>query len=205
MDDRVRGDVAAGALLARVRRLLANRTPRTVPDGDRRRAAVLLPLYVRHGALHVLCTQRTEDLPHHKGQVAFPGGGRDPGDADLLATALREAEEEVGIAPREVEVLGTLDDEATVGSRFIVTPVVGVIPCSYPFRPNPAEIVELLHVPIEPLLESNGFREETRERDGTAVRVLFLDHGPHVIWGLTARILKGFIELLRSEPGRPGG
>lgn len=200
----MRDDRMAGTLLARARRLFAHRVPRTVPDGDRRRAAVLLPLYVRDGAVHVLCTQRTEDLPHHKGQVAFPGGGRDPGDADLRATALREAEEEVGIAPRDVEVLGALDDEATVGSRFIVTPFVGVIPFPYPFRPNPAEIVALLHVPIEPLLISNGFREETRERNGVPVRVLLLDHGPHVIWGLTARILKGFVELLRSEPGRPG-
>ena len=143
---------------------------------------------------------RTDDLPHHKGQVAFPGGGRDPGDADLRATALREAEEEVGIAPRDVEVLGALDDEATVASGFIVSPFVGVIPFPYPFRPNPAEIVALLHVPIEPLLISNGFREETWERDGAPVRVLCLDHGPHVIWGLTARILRRFVELLRSEP-----
>ena len=200
----MRDDRAAGTLLGRVRRLFAQRIPRTVPDGDRRRAAVLLPLYVRDGVVHVLCTLRTEDLPHHQGQVAFPGGGRDPGDADLLTTALREAEEEVGIAPRDVDVLGTLDDEGTVGSRFIVTPFVGVIPFPYPFRPNPAEIVELLHVPIDPLLASNGFREETRERNGAAVRVLCLDHGPHVIWGLTARILKGLIELLRSEPPFPG-
>jgi 8-oxo-dGTP pyrophosphatase MutT (NUDIX family) len=198
-------EAAANVLLARARAMLGARTRRVVSDAARRRAAVLVPLYARAGEVYVLCTRRADDLPHHQGQVAFPGGGHEPADDGLLATALREAEEEVGIAARDVEVLGTLDDEATRASGFVVTPFVGVIPFPYPFRPNPAEIVALLHVPIEPLLVSKVFREETRERNGVPARVLCLDHGPHVIWGLTARILRGFAELLRSEPSRPAG
>src|SRR5437016_14087723 len=109
-----------------------------------RRAAVLLPLYRLEDEYFVLLTRRSEQVAHHKGQISCPGGAIDAEDADALAAALRETEEEVGIAPEDVQILGALDDlEATV-SGFLITPFVGLIPYPYPLRLNPCEIAELV-------------------------------------------------------------
>src|SRR5262249_36600278 len=123
----------AEALRARQRIVLA-------PPG-KTAAAVLVPLLAVDGEPSLLFTRRASGLPHHQGQVAFPGGRHEPGaDADLAATALREAHEEIGLAPADVHLLGALDDIETVSTRFVITPFVGVVPWPYDFHPCPREV-----------------------------------------------------------------
>ena len=158
-------------------------------------AAVLIPLLFKEDGWHVLVTQRTDTVEHHKGQISFPGGACDPDDADLLTTALREMFEEVGVPPDAVEVLGALDDFPTVTS-FVVTPFVGVIPHPFPYRINHGEVAAVIEVPLSFLREEAHLRTEQREYEGRTHEVLFWDFGPHTIWGATARMLKNLLDLI---------
>lgn len=175
-------------------RLEARRGPETAAPEGLRRAAVLVPLFVRDGALWVLLTRRTETLEHHKGQIAFPGGAEEDGDASLLATALRETQEEIGVAGDAVVPLGTLPPLTTV-TEFYVAPFVGAIPHPYPFRPAESEIAELIEVPVKSLFDP-GILEE-KILPGRTEPTLFYHSGSHVIWGATARILRDLLEALR--------
>lgn len=186
-------------LEALIGKRLAARRRRSVDDPRQRRAAVLVPLYSAHGEPHVLFTRRTDTVEHHKGQISFPGGAADRGDADLLATALRETEEELGVAAEHVRVLGTLDDVPTFVSGFVITPFVGVIPHPYAFRVSAVEIAEVLAVPLGTFRDPERARVEMRDREGEPAQVYFYSHGPHEIWGATARIMKGFIDAVFEE------
>ena len=185
----------------RVRSVLSRRQRKVVADPRLRKAAVLMPVYEDGDGLHILFTRRSEEMPQHRGQIAFPGGGQHPDDASLLVTALREAEEEIGLRPGDVEILGELDDTATATSNFIVSPFVGFIPHPYSFRVNAAEIVELIPLPLSILCDPSRFREELWDRDDAKIPVYFYMVGSHVIWGLTARILKQFLEALFLPSG----
>ena len=159
------------------------------------RAAVLVPLFEKGGAPHVLLTLRTEEMRSHGGQIAFPGGRRDPGDASLLQTALRETEEEIGLAPEDVRVLGELDDLLTV-TDYIVSPYVGIIPHPYPFRVSEREIAEMIEAPLEAFLKPEKLRVSARlEHEGKPYRTYFFHLGPHIVWGATAKILIQLLEL----------
>jgi 8-oxo-dGTP pyrophosphatase MutT (NUDIX family) len=184
--------------------VLRNRRPRAAEAAGFRRAAVLLPLFEASDGPALLLCRRTQSVPTHKGQIGFPGGGSQPADADLTATALREVEEEIGVRPADVAVLGVLDDTVAASSRHIVRPVVGVIPYPAQLRLDPFEIVETLSMPLLPLLRGAPFREETWEREGDPVSVLSYDHAGQIIWGLTARILKQFVDLVREPLGARG-
>ncbi|MFB3816998.1 MAG: CoA pyrophosphatase [Candidatus Methylomirabilales bacterium] len=181
------------ALADRVAALLAAHPVQDAHPPGYRQAAVLLPLYAAAAGPHLLLTQRTEAVPTHKGQVSLPGGGYREGDADLCATALRETEEEVGLHPEDVRVVGRLDDAITVASRFVVRPFVAVVPSAYAFRPDPREIAALIHLPVAALLRA-PFRAEQWVREGRRVPVLVQEYDGHVVWGLTARILQQFVE-----------
>ena len=174
--------------------------------GQRPLAAVLIPLYEREGQYHVLFTLRTEHVEHHKGQISFPGGAADPEDPDLEFTALRETFEEIGVRPDDVEVLGRLDDIVTI-TNFLVTPYVGVLrgPVPYPFRHNEHEVAELLEVPLSHLMEEANVVQETREIGGRPTPTYSYRFGEHVIWGATARILRGFLDLLAPALRPPAG
>jgi 8-oxo-dGTP pyrophosphatase MutT (NUDIX family) len=161
-----------------------------------RQAAVLLPLYENESGPHLVLTKRTEMVPTHKGQISFPGGGFEEADGDLLATALREAEEEIGLHPKDVEIVGALDDTFTVSSQHVVRPFVGFIPYPYLFHPEPFEIERLIQLPISALLGGVPFREEVWEREGRPLTVFFYEYDGDTIWGLTARILKQFVEAV---------
>jgi 8-oxo-dGTP pyrophosphatase MutT (NUDIX family) len=174
---------------------LRQRAARKADHTDFRQAAVLLPLYVIDAGPHLVLTKRTELVPTHKGQISFPGGGFEEADGDLLATALRESREEIGLRPEDVEIVGTLDDTVTVTSRHVVRPFVGFVPHPYPYRLDPFEIERLIHLPISALLRGAPFREETWEREGRPVTVFLYEHAGDTIWGLTARVLKQFIEV----------
>lgn len=158
-------------------------------------AAVLLPMLYKAEQWHVLFTRRTQNVEHHKGQISFPGGACEPGDEDLAATALRETYEEIGVPPDAVEILGALDDFPTI-TDFLVTPFVGVL--SYPlcYRPNLQEVEAVLEVPLAFFADPTGLRVEQRQHQGQVFDVLFWDYGPHTIWGATARILKGLLDLI---------
>jgi 8-oxo-dGTP pyrophosphatase MutT (NUDIX family) len=178
----------------RVRATLAGRTRQRLDDAGLICAAVLVPLLCKEGEWHVLVTQRTQIVEHHKGQMSFPGGACDPDDADAMATALRETYEEIGVPPEEVEVLGALDDFQTVTS-FAVTPYVGVIPHPFPYRLNNDEVEAVVEVPLSFLRDPSHLRMEPMEHEGRVLEVLFWDFGRYTIWGATARMLKSFLEL----------
>lgn len=180
----------------RIQAILAQHKPATVAEWEARPAAVLVPLFLKGGKWHLLFTQRTETVQDHKGQISFPGGRHDPEDPSLLATALREAQEEIGLDPADVTVLGQLDEMYTV-TQYRISPFVGVIPYPYPFRVNSAEIAELIEAPLEAFLDPANL--EQRERPalvGPPVPIYFYHIGPYTIWGVTARIVKDFLEKI---------
>lgn len=165
---------------------------------------MLVPLFVQDGVPHLLLTKRTEIVEHHKGQISFPGGGEEPGDADLLATALRETYEELGLEPEAVEVWGRLDELETVVSGFAITPYVGFIARLDTLRPNPNEIDEIVVVPLSVFLDPARVRSEQVLHDGRPRELLFYDYGTHVVWGATARIIHGLVGLLTVDHPAPG-
>ena len=158
-------------------------------------ASVLLPLYLKEGTYHILFTKRTEHLHHHRGEISFPGGVRHPTDRDTLETALRETREEVGIDPADVEVLGVLDDFYSIHD-YLVTPYVGFLPPDYRFRTNPEEIERIIEVPLAHLLRPEIFRVEDWNWKGREHPVFFYAYGDDEVWGLTAAILKQFLDLV---------
>lgn len=174
---------------------LANRIRETVREPSLTCAAVLIPLLFRDGEWWVLVTLRTQHVEHHKGQISFPGGACDPGDAGRKATALREAHEEIGIPPEAVEIVGVLDDLPTV-TGFVVTPFVGVIPHSFAYQLSPSEVAAVVEVPISFLRDPDNLRVEQREYKGKLHDVLSWEYESHVIWGATARMLKNLLDLL---------
>ena len=157
------------------------------------RAGVLVPLILTEGESELLFTRRTDHVETHKGQISFPGGMQDGGDADIVHTALRETEEELGIEPSLIEVRGLLDDIA-VPSGFIITPVVGLLRRLPPLRPNPGEVAEAFTVPLDFFRNPASGRSEIREFRGSSRVVWFYQHGEHNIWGATAMIVRSFLQ-----------
>lgn len=183
-------------LAARTRERLAGRSRRVVAPGPLVPAAVLIPI-VDRGGPHLVFAKRTETVGHHRGQIAFPGGVITARDASPLQAALRECEEEIGLAPAAVEVLGALDDTETFATRFVITPFVGLVRGQPPvWRPDGKEIDQVIEVPFAALAAPGAFRVETWERDGVRRPVYFFTHGGATIWGATARILKHYLDLV---------
>lgn len=161
-------------------------------------AAVLVPLVLRE-ELTVLLTQRTEQLSTHSGQVAFPGGRQDPEDADATATALREAQEEVGLDPGQVEVLGSLPVYET-GTAFMVTPVVALVQPDAALHPNPYEVADVFEVPLRFLLDPAHHQRHRLHWQGLErewFSMPYLDAGrERYIWGATAGMLRNFYRFM---------
>lgn len=164
-------------------------------DDASRPAAVLVPLVRDDGQWKILFTKRTDRVDEHKGQVSFPGGSVDPGDQNLLDTALRETEEEIGVRPAEVQILGRLGPTHTVVSNFLIHPFVGVLPYPYPFELNAFEVDKLVTVPLEQLLDE--FKAQSHLETGD-LSLTFNQQGD-VIWGATARILNELFRLACSN------
>ena len=143
-------------------------------------------------------TKRTERVQYHKGEVSFPGGAYEETDSGLRFTALREAFEEIGLISQDVEILGELDDFATI-TNFVVTPFVGVIPYPYNFRISRYEIEQLIEVPITALLQKSKIGEGEVDYQGQPVHSYVYEYQGVVIWGATARILTHFLDLVFSE------
>ncbi len=184
-------------MLARIRQIVSAHDRLVIDVQDRIPAAVLVPLIVREGELLFLMEKRTDKVDHHKGQISFPGGSTDPQDRDAIATALREAQEEVGLGPQQVEVLGLMDDIVTI-TNFLVTPVVASIPSDVQYRLSEFEVEEIIEVPWS--VFSKGPNHHTvMEHAGTEFDVDAYEHGGHVIWGATARIVRALVDLVESK------
>lgn len=178
-----------GALATRARRVLS------LPD--KTACAVLVPLLPVDGELHVLFTRRSTALPHHQGQVAFPGGRfHADADPDLRATALREAHEEIGLAPADVRLLGALDDLETMATRFVITPFVGFVPEPPEWTPCPREVDAIFSVPLRVLQHPETERQELWDFGGTQVPIDLFPVEGHVIWGATHRITRNLLAVL---------
>jgi 8-oxo-dGTP pyrophosphatase MutT (NUDIX family) len=159
-------------------------------------SAVFIPLYFNENGLFVVLTRRSENLQYHKGQIAFPGGAYDEIDkGDLKLTALREAYEEIGLRSGDVEILGCLDDRATMSSSFIITPFVGAMPFPYQFHINHYEVDALIQAPVRELKDPRNFHKETPDSSGKLHPWGYFQYEEHRITGITALILKQFLDL----------
>jgi 8-oxo-dGTP pyrophosphatase MutT (NUDIX family) len=163
-------------------------------------AAVLVPLQERDGQLQLLFTRRSSSLRDHPGQISFPGGRQDPADGTSLRTAQRELEEELGIGAESVQILGFLAPQAVV-TGFVISPVVGVIPSTASFRPDPDEVAEVFWVPLGYLANPENMRTGTRLVAGLELEVHSWTYSGHTIWGATAHIIREFLRVI-GEPGR---
>ena len=180
--------------LQQVADVLGSPPPRRLAAREMRLASVLVPLYVDGGELWVVLTKRADSLPSHKGQIAFPGGGRELGE-DAWSAALRETHEEIGIPPDRVLRLGQLD-ETDLPSGFRVLPCVGALPFPFETRPNPHEIAEVFAIPLSALANPSLVEERRVRLDGRD-RMLRIYHiGGRQIWGATARILQNLLVRL---------
>ena len=189
---------------ALLQQILSQRVKKNVTDSDLMPAAVLLLLYAKEGAYHVLLNKRSELVEHHKGEISFPGGARDPEDRDFLDTALRETEEEMGVKRGDVTILGELDDIVT-RSNFGVRVFVGTIPYPYPFKPSQDEIAEVLEVPLSVLQDPANLRQDARWVDNRLTTSNAYACGEHLVFGATATILEQFLDLLGRIPEQVGG
>ena len=184
---------------------LAQRTPITAAPDGLMPAAVMLLLYRKDGEYCVLLNKRSMTVEHHKGEMSFPGGARDPEDANFEATALRETHEEMGIAPDDITILGRLDDNVT-RSNFLVKVFVGTIPYPYEFLPSSIEIAEVVEIPIGVLRDPATLRWDSRIEDGERVAVRSYGYQQQLVYGATAKILDQFLDIIedrlnKEDPG----
>ncbi len=154
-------------------------------------AAVLIPIITREASLSVLLTERSPDLKHHAGQISFPGGRMDAADRDIRATALRETQEEVGIDPANVEIIGYLDPNPTV-TGYAVTPVVALVDLQQELVIDPLEVKSAFEVPLPFLLDEDNQQSAEREFEGVMVPIAEFNFGQYRIWGATASMLIQF-------------
>jgi 8-oxo-dGTP pyrophosphatase MutT (NUDIX family) len=161
-------------------------------------AAVLVPLFLcgERGEPHVVLTKRRADLRRHAGEISFPGGRRDDEDADLAATALREAEEEIGLPRAQVSLLGALPQTSTFATNYVIHPFVGTIPAGLAWSPSAREVDSVLELPLDALRAARTQTDIKRRGITFTTDAYILDN--QVIWGATARILEHLLERLSS-------
>ena len=177
------------------------RRPRVPEPGEAcRRAAVLVPIVLEPKGARVVYTLRTGDLEDHAGQVSFPGGSPEPQDDSLLATALREAEEEIDLRPDTVEIVGELEEMYIPPSRFLVRPFVGLLSEQAELVLAPEEVEAIFSVSLEELMSPEAFEKVIWEREGWPHEVPIFAVGGHDIWGATAAITAGLLARLGWRP-----
>ncbi|GAB4195979.1 MAG: hypothetical protein OHK0024_35660 [Thalassobaculales bacterium] len=173
--------------------------PGMAPPENPRRAAVLVPIVQRAAEPTIILTRRTDHLAHHPGQISFPGGRIEPEDPTPEAAALRETQEEIGLGPDNVEVLGRLDTYET-RTGFTITPVVGLVRPTFSLSLDPVEVAEAFEVPLSFVLDPANHQRHSRTWQGMARSFWVLPYLNYYIWGATAGMLVNLSEVLRSRP-----
>jgi 8-oxo-dGTP pyrophosphatase MutT (NUDIX family) len=182
-----------------IRKILLSRCVRRIHAGDNsvRHAGVLLPLLEREGNMLILLTKRTDSVEHHKGQISFPGGAVDEEDDSFQETALRETREEIGLSEELIDILGPIDETLTVVSNFLIHPYVGFVRPARTYVVNPAEVEEVLEVPLSVFHPGYArMKDYTFEHDGQSFQAPGYEYKGNVIWGATARIMDNFMHIL---------
>ncbi len=188
----------AGALAGALR----PRTRYVVTDiADCVPAAVLIPVFVRGGEPWLIFTRRSQSVKHHKGEISFPGGARDPQDVDLRATAVRETVEEIGLEETAIQAIGELDDFLTHVTNFVVTPVVAIVQEQAGYAHSVHEVHEVIELPIRPL--AAAVRVEDWTDRGRPFPMYFFELDGYTIWGVTGYILRSFLEVAGEALGLP--
>jgi len=162
-------------------------------------AAVILPILNTDRGIEVLFTRRTNLVRSHRGQVSFPGGAYCATDKDLVETAVRETEEEIGVPASRIEILGKLPALPTVSTGYLVYPLVAILPYPFRFRRNRREVEEIFTVPIDFLASEQNWRLDQVETDDGMFTTFFCRYKGYLIWGMTARLLRKFIMILRKS------
>jgi 8-oxo-dGTP pyrophosphatase MutT (NUDIX family) len=183
--------------LDRIERALRNCRGTPADRVEGRPAAVLIPFCMVDGAAHMLLIRRSMEVPFHKGEMAFPGGGEEASDTDLLATAVRETVEELGVSAADIEPWGRLGTIATT-SGYALTAYTGRLAGRDGLRPDPREVAEVVPVPLAPLCEGALDRDETRVADGVCETRPTYAYNGRVIWGATGRLIARLVECLKE-------
>lgn len=181
-------------LIHKIRDRLDGTKPRRLSGVFPGEAAVLVSIVYRQGVPHFILTKRTESVSTHKGQISFPGGLWEKGDRDLTQTALRETYEEIGISPEKVEVLGEFNDFQAI-TDHLVRPIVGLVSSEAAFCLHEGEVAYLLEIPLSFFLNDPPVVKQRLVR-GEWIDVYYYDYRGEIVWGLTARIIKDFLDLI---------
>jgi 8-oxo-dGTP pyrophosphatase MutT (NUDIX family) len=174
-----------------IEEILRHRKKRRISGENLKASAVLVPLFSNQGQYHVLFTERSDEVVFHKGQVCFPGGTQESSDVSLLQTALREAEEEIGLDDKDIEILGELDDITTLVTNYVISPFVAFIPYPHSLKTDGKEVKATFSVPLSFLMDEANFKQDSYA----------YEYEGHIIWGATARIVRQLVGLLKSESG----
>jgi 8-oxo-dGTP pyrophosphatase MutT (NUDIX family) len=195
MDELVSREKLAGLITVK----LANRTRKEISLEGLKPSAVLIPICFIDGKPQIILTKRSMSVEYHKGEISFPGGHAEPYDTSPIETALREAEEEIGLKPEDVGLLGLLDDYITI-FNFHITPAIGIVPWPYDFRIN-SESESIIFLPFEDVLSDKEWMCERTSIKGREFDLYCLETPDGIIWGATAKMLRQFAELLlEREP-----
>ncbi len=198
MTEPYRKTTAASHTIQAVARALAGHRKKAIDDPRLSPAAVMVLLYHEGGEYNLVLNRRSNSVAEHKGEIAFPGGRMSEDDKSMLETALRETHEEMGVHPEDVEVLGELDDVATI-SDYRVSPYVGVVPPEYPFQPDSREVAEVLMVPLSALEDEGNRRDELRFKDGVVSKAKSYAYDGNLVFGATAAMVTSFLEVLGTS------
>ena len=192
---------APASAIEHLRTRLSSREPKRIDDLRARRAAVLVPIFPMDDGLGILCFERTDEVLEHKGEICLPGGSIDATDSGAVDAALREANEELGIRPGDVDVLGRLDDVHTTVSNYVIAPIVGFIASPPRIVADTTEVARPIAVAIRELLASGVERYELKAPDGTLRKIYAYHVRGDRIWGATARIIHAMLSLWFGEGG----
>ena len=174
-----------------IENILGHHEKTKITSQNLKASAVLIPIFYNQGQYHVLFTERSDEVNFHKGQVCFPGGTQEPSDSSLLQTALREIKEEIGLETKNIEILGELDDMLTFVTNYVISPFVAFISSPHSLKTDGREVKGTFSVPLSFLMDEINFKQDSHS----------YEYEGHIIWGATARILRQFIGLLKSESG----
>jgi 8-oxo-dGTP pyrophosphatase MutT (NUDIX family) len=185
-----------------LRQIFSCRQKKRLTDKKLNAAAVLVPLFNDGKEYRLLLTQRSSNVLQHKGQISFPGGKPQKADSSLLETALRESWEEIGLDPKDVEIVGELDDTPTTTTGFLISPFVALIPYPYKFIRNHLEIADILDIPLSALMDKSCFEKKyVTDDDGKTLAAYSYEYNGRIIWGATANIIKQLLDSLQSASG----